>query len=81
MLLIDLKTIGPIHRAVKVRYFLNSCYAQYESKVQCRSICLLISPIFFFSGEDARHSKLLDKFDHGPIGSIRRLPLAVSCIC
>ena len=42
---------------------------------------VFISEMSLFSGDDARHSKLLDKFDHGPIGSIRRLPLAVSCIC
>ena len=41
-------------------------------------IYLSLSQKVFFSGEDARHSKLLDKFDHGSVGSIRRLPLAVS---
>ena len=55
-----------------------------NTKARCNAdLFVFISDFIFFFQEksDARHSKLLDKFDHGPIGSIRILPLAVSYIC
>ena len=41
-------------------------------KAKCNAdLFVFISEMYFlFSGEDVRHSKLLDKFDHGSVGSI-----------